>query len=147
MSTSQHQYPTPDFLLNVHLESAIHAGSGGITLIVGGTIITGRPVSTADFFRATLIPADAGDDFDVLRQQADEIDRLNQEVEELRDRDPESLSEEEQAKAGIQKEFVNLLDAHYSLGDGKLAPTNQPVAIRVRLSSVDAWLPGTMSND
>lgn len=121
-------------------------GKGYITLFVNGTVITGRAVKLAEYFRATMIPDDAGPDFDVLREIADRFEKEYADVELLRDKGYDALTDKEKELADAPLRFVNLLDARFQIGSGALAPTSERgIAIRVRFSSVDAWTMGELS--
>lgn len=139
--------PIPDFFLDILVNTAISSGEGAVTVFVGGRAITGRPVTPADFFRACHLPpsSDGDEAFDPLREFADKLDADYKHIEELRDADPDSLSDEDKKLASQPRTFLNLLDARYLMEGGVMAPTNGGVPMRIRCSAIDAWIPGEMS--
>lgn len=142
--------PSPnitDMFLDMHLEGVIRSGMGGVTLFVNGNVITGRPVSKGDFFRTTSIPND-DPEWDSLRAAADRWDQEDEEIRSLRQRDPESLTEEELELANQSRYFINLVEAKFQTGAGALAPTaGSGVCMQIRTDSVDGWTPGTLGTD
>ncbi len=139
--------PIPDFFLNLLVDTAISSGKGAVTVFVGGRAITGRPVTPADFFRACYLPSPSDEDrsLDPLREIADKFDADYKHIKELRDADPDTLSDEDKKLAAQPRSFLNLLDARYLMEGGVMAPTNGGVPMRIRYSAIDAWIPGEMS--
>lgn len=130
---------TVDPMLIDHARECSESG-GHVTLFVGGAILTGKPVTTADFLR-TAYPDSL--DEDELQEMLAPLTKRDQQQRELRQREYDTLTDEEKELAHAQPSTLNLLDARF-WGTGSLLPSNG-APMRIKYASIDAWIPGPLT--
>lgn len=131
-----------DVLLNAHL-SNLTADGVGLTLFVGGSLISGTAVPLSTYVRAVFASPEA---LETMADALATIEGREQELRDLRSKEPEELTKKERKEVGQPRYFINLINAKWQAAGGQMAPTNQAVNMRVRASSVDAWTMGTTSS-
>jgi hypothetical protein len=131
----------PDPFLGLFVRAA-NAGEGnvGVTLWVGGAIVTGMVVGTDEFFDALAdyVEGDTGETASTFRKVATEL---------REDRDAAKAVVAEDGLGDDPVTFIHLRDARaFAPGSGPI-PSNQGFLWRGRLDTVDAWSFGVLSVD
>ncbi len=110
-----------------------------VTLFVQGAVLTGRAVRRGTFYRKAFFETmdNLADDWDETRANCERIDAEDAYAAGLVGRERDSLSPDDQFISDEHVRHINLLDAHYVTG-AVVSPV-QPLSIRVRTDSVNAW--------
>jgi hypothetical protein len=128
-----------DLLLDAQLSNLTTDGVG-LTLFVGGSLISGTAVPLSTYVRTVFTdPAS----LEIMTDGLAAVERSEHELRDLQSKEVEQLTKQERKKLGQPRYFINLINAQWQAPTGEMAPTNQTVNVRVRASSVDAWTMGT----
>lgn len=132
-----------DIILELLLQTQGYREDGiPITLFVHGTVITGKAVPTSRYVRHMVTGVEGTDSvWDDLaatfKEGEDNFTRLNEQ-------DYDSLAPDEQKIVDAPRGFINLIEAKFQGADGRLLPSGQLVAFRVKIASVDGWVYGDL---
>jgi hypothetical protein len=104
----------------------------GVTLFMGGAVVTGSLVSVHAYFAALADEMGADDSplAEMFRSTADEIT-------------PQADGDPDDDKG--QPRYVHLRDAKILLAGGNTIPDNRGVAFRGRLDAIDGWIHGILA--
>ena len=110
-----------------------------ITVSTGGTVITGKIATPATFFRKSLVDNTQHEGVRAhFESYAAELDSGYQELEQLRKKDYDELTDEERKNVEQPWHFLNLVEAAI-WDNGEFSPSNRQGNYRIRISAVDAW--------
>jgi hypothetical protein len=113
----------------------------GVTLTVGGLVISGRLVPDWRWFEEQR-PNPESDD-SVMGYFATELKKMHDRRRELFERDAESLTDEEREIAVVEPKHIHLKDAQIFSGDTLVTPA-EGTYWRGRLSEVSGWSYGAL---
>lgn len=117
----------------------------GVTLIVGGSIISGVTVSEAAW--AEAIGQQPGNFSEVLSEQMVKVADGRGQKPELSDDEYEALDEEQRVERLVQwsSSFLHLVDAQQLVGEFFVPERGVPM--RIRLSEIQGWSMGKLAKD
>lgn len=102
-----------------------------ITVLVGGTLVTGSVMSADTWFQHNPIS----------KQFIEAVERLEAEGEGVEGRDEEGGEVSQDLP-----NFIHLSDAHYMVA-GQLVPTDEGIPVRIKIADISAYNFGTISRD
>lgn len=121
--------------------------SVGLTLTVGGTVITGRLSRAGETFATFADGWRTTAQQHLERPDLDDFTRTALEWFVRRTTIDSGLAEASSRELGAsaRPSYVHLADAHFVLG-GRLYPEDEGLPLRIRIDRVDAWTPVTVSD-